>query len=413
MKTTGTTTARNAEATPSNNKSDNKNDSSIPESQPTETPPTEVLKHWLTLRHTAGVGPNTFHALLDAFGSVEAALGANASQLSQIGIKSNAITALTNRERPDIQADLDWFAQVGHHIITLQDERYPAQLKTLSDAPPLLYVRGDTDYLNRPQLAIVGTRNPTASGRNTAKEFANHLADAGITITSGLASGIDGASHEGALLGLAGTIAVVAHGLDIVYPAQHQQLAQNISEHGAVISEMPIGAQPTRGSFPRRNRLISALALGTLVVEAAQKSGSLITARYALEQNREVFAIPGSIHNPMARGCHQLIRQGAKLVESVNDILEDLSINLSQTSGYPQKPRTNIQKKPTEKTNDLHKTLDPHHQKLLKCLAYEPASVDELVSQSGFSAAEVASMLLILELDDIIACQDGRYTRIS
>ena len=357
--------------------------------------------------------PALFTPSSDAFGSVEAALGANASQLSQTGIKSNVITALTNRERPDIQADLDWFTQADHHIITLQDERYPAQLKTLSDAPPLLYVRGDTDYLNRPQLAIVGTRNPTASGRNTAKEFANHLADAGITITSGLASGIDGASHEGALLGLAGTIAVVAHGLDIVYPAQHQQLAQSISEHGAVISEMPIGAQPTRGSFPRRNRLISALALGTLVVEAAQKSGSLITARYALEQNREVFAIPGSIHNPMARGCHQLIRQGAKLVESVNDILEDLSVNLSQTSRYPQKSRTDIQKKSTEKTNDLHKTLDPDHQKLLKCLAYESASVDELVSQSGFSAAEVASMLLILELDDIIACQDGRYTRIS
>ena len=418
MKTTGTTAARNAEATPSNNKSDNKYDSSAPESQPTEsqlTEPqaTESLEHWLTLRHTAGVGPSTFHTLLDAFGSVEAALGANASQLPQHGIQSNVITALTNRKKPDIQADLDWHAQARHHIITLQDERYPAQLKDLNDAPPLLYVRGDTDYLNRSQLAIVGTRNPTASGRNTAKEFANHLADAGITITSGLASGIDGASHEGALLGLAGTIAVVAHGLDIVYPAQHQQLAQNISEHGAVISEMPIGAQPTRGSFPRRNRLISALALGTLVVEAAQKSGSLITARYALEQNREVFAIPGSIHNPMARGCHQLIRQGAKLVESVNDILEDLSINLSQTSSYPQKPRTNIQKKPTEKTNDLHKTLDPDHQKLLKCLAYEPASVDELVSQSGFSAAEVASMLLILELDDIIACQDGRYTRIS
>ncbi len=412
MKNTGTTAARNAD------KSDNKHDSSIPESPPTEfqateSQATESLKHWLTLRHTAGVGPSTFHALLDAFGSIEATLAANASQLSQAGIKSNVITALTNRERPDIQADLDWFAQADHHIITLQDDRYPAQLKNLSDAPPLLYVRGDTDYLNRPQLAIVGTRNPTASGRNTAKEFAHHLADAGITITSGLASGIDGASHEGALLGLAGTIAVVAHGLDIVYPAQHQQLAQSISKHGAVVSEMPIGSQPTRGSFPRRNRLISALALGTLVVEAAQKSGSLITARYALEQNREVFAIPGSIHNPMARGCHQLIRQGAKLVESVNDILEDLSINLSQTSRYPQKPRTDTQKKPAKKPHDLHKTLDPDHQKLLKCLAYEPASIDELVSQSGFTAAEVASMLLILELDDIIACQDGRYTRIS
>jgi DNA processing protein len=394
MKTTGSTTVRNAETTHSDQS-------------------TESLKNWLTLRHTTGVGPRTFHALLDAFGSVDIALDANASQLSQLGIKSSVITALTNRERPDIQADLDWLTQTNNHIITLQDERYPAQLKTLSDAPPLLYVRGDTDYLNRPQLAIVGTRNPTASGRNTAKEFAHHLADAGITITSGLASGIDGASHEGALLGLAGTVAVVAHGLDIVYPARHQQLAQSISEHGAVISEMPIGAQPTRGSFPRRNRLISALALGTLVVEAAQKSGSLITARCALEQNREVFAIPGSIHNPMARGCHQLIRQGAKLVESANDILEDLPISLGQTSTYPRKSSNDIPEESPKKTKDAHKTLDPDHQKLLKCLAYEPVSIDELVPLSGFTAAKVASMLLILELDDIIACQDGRYTRIN
>ena len=403
MKHTGNKTAGNAQANGSTSHSNS-------HSKKSHTP--EELKHWLTLRHTAGVGPSTFHALLDAFGSVEAALGANANQLSQLGIRSNVITALTNRERPDIHADLEWQTQAHHHIITLQDERYPALLKNLSDAPPLLYVRGDLDYLNRPQLAIVGTRNPSANGRNTAKEFAHHLSDAGITITSGLASGIDGASHEGALLGLAGTVAVVAHGLDIVYPAQHQQLAQSISEHGAVISEMPIGSQPTRGSFPRRNRLISALALGTLVVEAAQKSGSLITARFALEQNRDVFAIPGSIHNPMARGCHQLIRQGAKLVESVDDILEDLSINLSQTSSHPQQSSSSSKKLP-EKSNDLHKTLDPDHQKLLKCLAYEPTSVDELVSQSGFTAAEVASMLLILELEDIIACQDGRYTRIS
>ena len=390
MNTNRTTSARNAETTD-------------PEKN------LESLSSWLTLRHTAGVGPTTFLTLLNTFGSVESALAANASQLSQLGIKSAAVTALTNREKPDIQADLDWCAQANHHIITLQDERYPAQLKELNDAPPLLYVRGDIDYLSRPQLAIVGTRNPTAAGRNIAKEFAQHLSDAGITITSGLASGIDGASHEGALLGLAGTIAVVAHGLDIVYPAQHQQLAQSISEHGAVISEMPIGAQPTRGSFPRRNRLISALSLGTLVVEAAQKSGSLITARYALEQNRDVFAIPGSIHNPMARGCHQLIRQGAKLVESVNDILEDLSITLNQTPHYPRKSSADTSEKPNEK----HKTLDPDHLKLLKCLAYEPSSIDELVAQSGFAAAEVASMLLILELEDIIACQDGRYTRIS
>jgi len=367
------------------------------------------LNNWLTLLHTAGVGPGTFHTLFETFGSVDAALNASSQQLSELAIKTETRNALSKKEKPDISADLNWCAENDHHIITLLDERYPTQLKDLPDAPPLLYVRGDPDYLLQPQLAIVGSRNPTAAGRNTAKEFARHLSNVGITITSGLAVGIDGASHEGALHGLAGTIAVVAHGLDIVYPAQHQKLAQAISENGAVVSEMPIGTQPLRGLFPRRNRLISAFSLGTLVVEAAQKSGSLITARYALEQNREVFAIPGSIHNPMARGCHQLIRQGAKLVESANDILEELHLPAAKNTLYPIKTATNIHENP----EDSHKALDPDHQKLLKCLAYEPTSIDELVGISGFKAAEIASMLLIMELEGIIVCQDGCYTCIT
>ncbi len=367
------------------------------------------LESWLTLLHTPGIGPSTFHTLLDTFGSVEAVMNTSASQLSALPIKAEAVSALNSQEKPDIEADLNWHEETDHHIITYDDERYPAQLKDLPDAPPVLYVRGDPDYLLQPQLSMVGARNPSAAGRNTAKEFASHLSKVGITITSGLASGIDGASHQGALQGLAGTIAVVAHGLDIVYPAQHQQLAQQISEHGAVISEMPIGTQPQRGLFPRRNRLISALSLGTLVVEAAIKSGSLITARLALELNREVFAIPGSIHNPMARGCHQLIRQGAKLVESADDILEDLRLPPAQNTLYPIKTQENTPENP----NDPHNTLDPDHQKLLKCLAYEPAGIDELVDRSNFNAAEVASMLLILELEGIVVCQDGRYTCVS
>ncbi len=364
-----------------------------------------TLKNWLYLRHTPGLGDLTFHALLKTLGTVEAIFNANHKQLSALAIKPGVIKTLINKTKPDISADLKWNLEDNHHIITLFDEAYPAQLKQLPDAPPILYVRGDPDYLKQPQLAMVGTRNPTASGRYTAKEFASHLSNAGLTITSGLASGIDGASHEGALQGLAGTIAVVAHGLDIVYPAQHQKLAQDITEHGAVISEMPVGTQPQRGLFPRRNRLISALTYGTLVIEAAQKSGSLITARCANEQNKEVFAIPGSIHNPMARGCHQLIRQGAKLVETANDILEELCFPLQQTTLYPEKSEEN--------PKDLHQALDPDHQKLLKCLAYEPASIDELVRSSDFTAAEIASMLLIMELEGIIVCQDGRYTCVS
>lgn len=367
------------------------------------------LENWLILRHTPGLGISTFQVLLDAFGSVDAALNASSSQLTKLPIKAETLSALNNLDKSVIEADLNWSSEADHHIITFDDQRYPPQLKDLPDAPPILYVRGDPDYLRQPQLAIVGSRNPSAAGRNTAKDFASHLANVGITITSGLASGIDGASHEGALQGLAGTIAVVAHGLDIVYPAQHQKLAQAISEHGAVISEMPIGTQPKRGLFPRRNRLISALSLGTLVVEAAIKSGSLITARLALELNREVFAIPGSIHNPTARGCHQLIRQGAKLVESADDILEDLRLPAANNTLYPIKTDENTPENP----KDPHNTLDPDHQKLLKCLAYEPASVDELVDRSNFNAAEVASMLLILELEGIIVSQDGRYTCVS
>ena len=371
------------------------------------------LEDWLSLRHTPGVGSATFHTLLDTFGTVDAVLNASHKQLSALtikpAIKAELIEAFNKQTKPDISADINWLAEDNHHIITFFDEAYPVRLKELPDAPPLLYVRGDIDYLMQPQLAMVGSRNPTAAGRSTAREFAQHLSNAGITITSGLASGIDGASHEGALQGLAGTIAVVAHGLDIVYPAQHQKLAQQITEHGAVISEMPIGTQPQPGLFPRRNRLISALALGTLVVEAAQKSGSLITARYAIEQNREVFAIPGSIHNPMARGCHQLIRQGAKLVETASDILEELCIPDQQASSYPKKSEKNIH----ENLQDTHQALDPDHQKLLKCLAYEPASIDELVLRSHFTAAEVASMLLIMELEGTIVCQGGRYTNIK
>ena len=375
------------------------------------------LKNWLTLSHTTGLGATTFISLLNEFGTAEAVLNASRKQLSGLAIKADIVEALSNQQNAGvsaeilarINADLEWSEYDNHHIITLFDDRYPEPLKQLSDAPPILYVRGDPDYLQQPQLAMVGTRNPTAAGRNTAKDFARHLSSVGITITSGLASGIDGASHEGALDGMAGTVAVVAHGLDIVYPAQHQNLAQRISENGAVISEMPIGTQPIPGLFPRRNRLISALSHGTLVVEAALKSGSLITARLALEQNKEVFAIPGSIHNPMARGCHQLIRQGAKLVESADDILEDLPLGTGKSTPYPRKSDINTQENP----KDTHKTLDPDHQKLLKCLAYEPASIDELVNSSDFNAAEIASMLLIMELEGIVVCQGGRYTNVK
>ena len=365
------------------------------------------LHAWLQLTHATGIGPQTCQKLLRHFGDAETVVGASDAELAASGLSATRIAALRAVTRDQYQADLDWLTQADeHHLIPFNSESYPPQLRQLPDAPALLYVRGDPDYLQQPQLAMVGSRTPTAGGRRTASEFARFLSQAGLTITSGLALGIDGASHEGALQGLAGTIAVVGHGLDIVYPAQHTRLAQAIAGQGAIVSDIPVGALPARGAFPRRNRLISGLSLGVLVVEAALGSGSLITARLASEQGREVFAIPGSIHNPLARGCHHLIRQGAKLVETAQDILEELSGRLS-TPVCPA-PEGDENK---NIDNESAQALDPDHQKLLKCLAYEPASIDELVQCSGFSAAEVASMLLILELEGRVTSQDGRFSR--
>jgi DNA processing protein len=366
------------------------------------------IEPWLILLHTTGLGVTTAHKLLKNFGSPESILNTTGSKLESFGLKKKTISALLQPDLETIQKDKDWAIDENHHIITFSDKRYPQQLKNIVDAPLVLFVRGDPDYLNRPQLAIVGSRTPTASGKRTASDFAEHLSNSGITITSGLARGIDSASHLGALQGIAGTIALVAHGPDIVYPAIHRKLAEDISHKGAVVSETPVGTTPHKGLFPRRNRIISGLSLGTLVVEAALKSGSLITSKLALEQGREVFAIPGSIHNPLARGCHQLIRQGAKLVETSKDILEELSPYLSAYNLHTHHS-------PALQPHDIdtnNQKLDPDHQKLLKCLQYEPMAIDELVSLSGFSAAEVASMLLIMELEGGIASESGLYTRL-
>ncbi|MDH3342202.1 MAG: DNA-processing protein DprA [Gammaproteobacteria bacterium] len=363
------------------------------------------VKNWLLLLHAEGLGTAGFYKLLTAFERPEKALAASTPRLSELGFRQETISSIQQANSDTIRADIDWLESSDqHHIISLSDPRYPQQLKSISQPPPILFVRGDPDYLRQPQLAMVGSRNPTASGRRTASDFARHLSNSGITITSGLARGIDGASHQGALQGIAGTVALVAHGLDIVYPAAHRAMAEEITNHGAVVSEVAIGTEPHRGLFPRRNRIISGLSLGTLVVEAALKSGSLITAKHALEQSREVFAIPGSIHNPLSRGCHQLIRQGAKLVETAEDIIEELLPHLP-TGITPAAKALNSEKN--------EQTLDPDHQKLLKCLQYEAVAIDELVNSSGFSAAEVASMLLIMELEGTIVNEGGRYTRIK
>ncbi|WP_129776233.1 DNA-processing protein DprA [Peristeroidobacter soli] len=297
-----------------------------------------------------------------------------------------------------------WLDQPAHHFIPRGSPRYPGLLATLPDAPSGLLVRGNPDALSLPQLAIVGSRNPTPAGHDIARRFAGHLARSGLTITSGLAIGIDTAAHRGALEGGGRTIAVCGTGLDIDYPRANAVLSAEIASGGALVSEFPLGTPASRSNFPRRNRIISGLSLGTLVVEAAVRSGSLITARLAAEQGREVFAIPGSIHNPLSRGCHKLIREGAQLVETADDIFVELGPLLAAVS--PTSAES------AESTAVLAPALDKGYEILLDALGFEPASVDDLIARTGLAADEVASMLLILELEARIdACPGGRYAR--
>lgn len=359
----------------------------------------ESLRPWLVLHRAPYLGPATFHSLIERFGHPGTILGAGRAALSAAGLREETLAALLEPDEAAIDADLAWVDQPRAHILTLADPRYPARLREISNPPLLLFVLGDPDCLALPQLAMVGTRNPTPAGQETAQEFARHLAGVGLTITSGLALGIDAASHRGALKGGGYSLAVVGTGLDRVYPARHRELAHEIATQGALVSEFAPGMPPLAANFPRRNRIISGLSVGTLVVEAARQSGSLITARLALEQGREVFAVPGSIHNPQARGCHQLLREGAKLVETAQDVLEELGSLVA----YTPTPAG------TEAVCDTAPELDAEYQKVLECIGYEPTSVDTVVERSGLTADAVCSMLLVLELQGFVAATTGGH----
>ncbi|WP_394753050.1 DNA-processing protein DprA [Crenothrix sp.] len=323
----------------------------------------------------------------------------SASSLRALRLKSESIEAIQKPDWPRVDLDLLWLEGKNNSVITLNDANYPAQLKEIFDPPPLLFVRGKPELLSWPQIAIVGSRNPSALGLETAFDFAKILSQCGFVITSGLALGIDAASHRGALNAQGFTIAVAGTGLDRIYPAKHKDLALEIVNTGAIISEFPPGTVAKANHFPRRNRIISGLSQGLLVVEAAKGSGSLITARMALEQNREVFAIPGSIHNPLARGCNALIREGAKLVETTEDILEELNhYNHRLDKIVPFA---------------LQSTLDLEQQTLLNLIMFGPTSVDSLVENTGESVEVISSMLLILELQGYIEATAGCYIRIK
>jgi DNA processing protein len=295
-----------------------------------------------------------------------------------------------------------WLEKTENRIIESDSDDFPELLRQIPGPPTLLYIVGNAEALHMPALSIVGSRNPSRGGKENAYEFAKHLGRSGFCIVSGLAQGIDTAAHEGALAAGAMTVAFLGHGIDRVYPSVNRDLAHRISQNGTLVSEYPLGSPPRREHFPQRNRLISGLSLGTLVVEAARRSGSLITARLAGEQGREVFAIPGSIHNPLSRGCHQLIKQGAKLVENADDIVSELG----SLAGHLMQNDTNQEKEESE--NIEH---DADYEILLNSLSYDPTSADELAENSGLTIDQVSSMLLILELEEKIeALTGGKYS---
>jgi len=353
------------------------------------------------LARAYGLTADHVSAALAELGSLEQLLTASPATLEKLDIPRAARAFLTNPDEDALAADVAWIEANGAHCIPCASSEYPPLLARAPGAPAALFVLGDPEALRAPQLAMVGSRNPTAGGRDTARNFASYFSRVGLTITSGLALGIDAASHEGALLAKGRTIAVCGSGLDQVYPRQHNALAAQIRERGALVSEFPPRTSPRRENFPRRNRIISGLSLGTLVVEAARHSGSLITAACALEQGREVFAIPGSIHNPQSRGCHQLIRHGAKLVEEAADVLSELNISFDQQS--VMSPATAV---------SVDRGMDKEYQMLLDALGFEPVSIDVLVTRTGLPSESIASMLLILELGGRVAPQaGGRYSR--
>jgi DNA processing protein len=367
------------------------------------------MQAWISLLRVPGVGCQSIHKLLGQFGDAETILNANQATLQKAGISNRQAQAVLSQSLDAAKPDMLWLEHENHHLLTITDEKYPVHLREISSAPPLLYINGNIDLLGDPQIAIVGSRNPTQSGDNNAFEFARHFASVGLCVTSGLALGIDGQAHHGALADEGVTIAVTATGLDRVYPAKNRALAHEIAERGALISENPIGTLPRAQNFPRRNRIISGLSIGTLVVEAAQRSGSLITADYANEQGRMVFAIPGSIHNPLARGCHKLIRQGAKLVETAQDVMEDLAsqIDLSQLD----KTEATSPENSSRKTSEIERSGE--NDRLLEVMGYDPVSIDHLVIQTGLTPAALSSMLLLMELQGLIASNGrGSYTRI-
>lgn len=354
---------------------------------------------WVALNQVHGLGSAGLLQLLTKFGSPENIFSASISQLKSVVSDEIAVSIHQSIEQENIQATLEWLEKDNAHIITLGDKLYPEKLLEINNPPTVLYALGNLQRLSQPAIAVVGSRNATPQGEKNAENFSKDLCDQGFCIISGMALGIDGAAHRGALKSNGATIAVVGTGLDIVYPAKHRELAHEIASHGLILSEFPLGTPSKAQNFPRRNRIISGLSLGCLVIEANKDSGSMITARLAAEQGREVFAVPGSIHSPVSKGCHQLIKQGAKLVESSADIVEELK-NMVPTYS-PFGSMTQKGQNPSESNS------------ILALMGFDPISFEALLKTSGLTTETLSSMLMMLELEGkVTALAGGKYQRL-
>lgn len=359
------------------------------------------VSDWITLNMVPGVGSATFRRLVKFFGSPGSVLNASLNDLSRIRGLTPAVcqSIVEHRDRIPIQRELDLIQKHGCKVITIQDESYPANLRAIYDPPQLLYVKGDLLTTDSLAVSVVGTRTPTTYGKMVAEKISNHLASRGVTIVSGMAYGIDTTAHEGALSAGGRTIAVMGNGLDIVYPERNAQLLERIVSSGAAISEFSMGTQPLKSNFPRRNRLISGISLGTLVVEASKHSGALITAECALDQGREVFAVPGQIFSDMSGGTHWLIKQGAKLVESVEDILEELP-------SYALQPITEEDIQIEEEKMELQ--LSENEKAVLKVIGSTQIHIDEISRQATLPPYKVSSALVMLELKGLVQQSAGK-----
>ena len=390
------------------------------------------LLHWLAFLRAPGLSAAKRRAMYDTLGGIDAVINITGPQAMALRVSAESVTALKRPAQRMLEQDLAWLSSGPRSLIGIGDPRYPALLARAPDAPVAVFVEGSIERLALPSIAIVGSRGATKLGSDFASALASAFSAAGLTVVSGLALGIDTSAHLGALVGPGSTAAVLATGLDRMYPAQNLALAQRIvAEGGTLISEMPLGTAPLPALFPQRNRIISGLSLGVVVVEASVQSGSLVTARFAGEQGREVFAVPGSIHNPMARGCHQLIRQGAKLVESAADVFSELAPMIQGdmfTLALPRQLSTRETRQSPNGTSAVKRSarakpsaansaeigafIEPETQRFLDQMGYDPVNIDRLVDLTGLGIAQLSGLLLGLELEGFVDKLSGaRYQR--